>query len=102
MKIPKQIKIGGLVYTIEKSEKVTNEGGNFGSTHHRKQRIFLDPSETVQMSENTFVHEILHAIWYQAGLKSRYQKDHPGFEEEVVDALSNGLYQVLKDNKMLK
>ena len=102
MKIPKTLKIGGFIWTVEESEKIANEGNVFGSTHSRKQRIFLEPNESRQKKEHTLIHEIMHALWWQAGLNSRYKKDENKFEEEIVDALSNGLYQVLKDNNFLK
>lgn len=101
MKIPKKIKIGGFVWQVEESEKVTTEGGVFGSCHHAKQRIFLDPNETEQKKEHTLLHETMHAIWWQSGLRERY-KDTKNLEEEVIQALAHGVYQVLKDNDMLK
>lgn len=101
MKIPKKLKIGGFIWSVEESEKVSNEGEVFGSTHFKKQRIFIDPSETQQKKEHTLIHEILHAIWWQTGLNNRY-KDKKEMEEEIIQAVAHGLYQVLKDNSLLK
>ncbi len=96
MNIQKELKIGGFVFPVIESQEVANEGNAFGSMHFKHQKIFLEPSETIQMKEQTIFHEILHAIWWQSGLSSRYRKNQPNLEEEVIDALSNGLYQVLK------
>lgn len=100
MKVPNKIRIGAFDWTIEESEKIANEGGVFGSTHHRKQRIFLEPNETEQKKDHTLLHEIMHALWWQAGLHERYTKDQKVIEEEIISCLSNGLYQVIKDNKL--
>lgn len=103
MTIPATIKIGGFQWTVEENDKVANEGGVYGSTHHTKQRIFLEPNETQQKKEQTFLHEVMHAIWDNSGLSKRYKRDKDGdIEEEIMHALSNGLYQVLKDNDLLK
>jgi len=102
MIIPPTLKIGPFIWEIKESEEVANEGNVYGSTHHSKQKIFLEPSETQQKKEQVLIHETMHVIWHQAGLGKRYDKDHPRIEEEVVHALSMGLYQVLKDNDLLK
>lgn len=101
MKIPTTLKIGGFLWKINQSQAVANEGNAFGSTHARQQQIFIEPSETQQKKEHVLIHEAMHAIWWQAGLNSRY-KDQKNVEEEIIDALSMGLYQVLKDNNFLK
>lgn len=101
MKIPNKIKIGGFIWSIEQSEKVANEGNAFGSTHMRKQRIFIEPSENQQKKEHTLIHEIMHAIWWQSGLIERF-KETKNAEEEVIQAMAHGMYQVLKDNNLLK
>lgn len=100
--IPSSLRIGGFDWLIEENAEVTNEGNAFGTTHHGKQRMFIDPSETQQKKKHTLVHEIMHAIWWQSGLGVRYgEKNHPKLEEEVVAALSMGMYQVLRDNPQL-
>lgn len=101
MIIPKKLKIGAFEYLVTQNEEISNEGNSFGSMHTRKQKIFLDPNETQQKKEHTLIHEIMHAVWWQSGLCSRY-KDTPKIEEEIIDTISNGMYQVLKDNKLLK
>lgn len=100
MKIPKVLKIAGLVWNVKKSLDVTHEGSCYGSTHHSYQNIFLDPTTTKQKNEQTFIHEILHAVWSAYGLKEF--KAAKEFEEQILDSLSNGLYQVLNDNNLLK
>ena len=48
----------------------------------------------------TLIHEVLHAVWYVQGLSSRMDTGTVT-EEQVVDAVSNGLTQVMRDNPEL-
>lgn len=94
MKIPNTVRIGGVEYNVERTE-IVRIGNDicFGA---------IDYSESViQLSENdggghqhqcvTLWHEILHGILNHACLK-------PENEEEIVEVLSKGIYQVLQDN----
>lgn len=103
MKIPKKLKIGGFIWTIVENQDVNNESNVFGSTHYKKQKLFVEPllNITQQKREQCLFHEIMHALWWQTGLFERY-KDTPKMEEEIIQTLSNGLYQVLKDNSLLR
>ena len=101
MKIPKTIKVGGFIWTIQEDEKIATEGSVYGSTHHGKQQIFIDPDISQQKKEQTLLHEIMHTVFWQSGLNFRY-RENKDFEEDVVTSLSMGLYQVLKDNNFLK
>lgn len=100
MKIPKTLKICGMNWAVEVNRDVANEGQCYGSMHFTYQKIYLDPNTTPQKHEQTLLHEILHTAWANHGLGQR--KELKDFEEQIVDALSQGLYQVLKDNDMLK
>lgn len=102
MKIPATVKIGGFTWKIEEHQGVAEEGGVFGSTHSHTQKIFIEPGLTQQKKEQTLLHEILHAIWWQSGLNARYKNDKTIIEEEITQAIGHGLYQVLKDNNLLK
>ena len=98
MKIPKKIKIGGFIWEVCENQDVNNEGDVFGSTHYKKQKIFIEPfgNVTEQKREQTLLHEILHVVWWQTGLNRRITEK--GLDEEIIHTLSMGLYQVLKDN----
>lgn len=88
------------MWDVKISLDVTHEGNCYGTTHHSHQKIFLDPTTTKQKNEQTFIHEITHAVWSAYGLKE--VKALKEFEEQIVDSLSSGLYQVLNDNGLLK
>lgn len=96
MKIPSKVKIGGFDLTVKIDKDVALEGQIFGSTHCQTQTIFLDPTTTQQKREQTFLHEILHAISWQAGLDKQLADNK--LEEKIISSLSFGLHQVLKDN----
>lgn len=98
MKFPAKLKIGGFTWQVEENGDVSNEGNIFGSTHTRTQKIFLEPGLTKQKLEQTLLHEVMHAVWWQSGL-SKMSFDL-NVEETIVHALSMGLYQVFCDNNL--
>lgn len=94
MKIPESVRIGGVEYAVEFSE-IVRIGPElcYGAISY--------PDTTIQISETdagehqhqciTLWHEILHGIFNHASMK-------PENEEEIVEVLSKGIYQVLQDN----
>lgn len=101
MKIPKKIKIGGLDWDVVMSSDIADESSVFGSTHFQGQKIYIDPREKEGKQAQTLLHEIMHAIFWQTGLYERAKdKEIRIKEEEYTQAMSFGLYQVLKDNKL--
>src|SRR3990167_2559903 len=88
MKFPKQLKIGGHIYKV-KIEKESNVAVSSacGKTEREKGEIYIksDLMETEQMA--TLLHEILHVI-------------NGELSDSLVEALSQQLFQVLKDNDL--
>lgn len=100
MKIPNKLKIGGFTWEIKRDNKDLHvEGGCYGSTHYKDQKIFIEKEIPEDKANQALLHEILHALWWQQGLSSR--KYSPELEEEIVHSLSMGLHQVLKDNNLI-
>lgn len=99
MKLPlKKIKLGYNI--IEVRNFVTSESPNlYGAFYPQIKEIALNladmPSELKLL--NTFIHELLHACWYEYHLDDRKSAT----EEEIVLALSDGLTQALVRNKAL-
>ena len=103
MKIPKTIKIGGHQYTVifpyVFTERFDQCGDHDGST---KTIRITDNEYNVKRANSsiivTLIHEILHAIDQTTG--------HDMFQgnegEKHIEALSEGIYQVLMDNPKLK
>ncbi|MCK6462847.1 MAG: hypothetical protein L6Q29_03470 [Candidatus Pacebacteria bacterium] len=102
MKIPKKVRINGFDWQVNFDANVAYAGDAFGSTHYHKQQIFLDPSETQQKKEQCLIHEAMHAIFWQTGLWERLKNIQGIKEEEIIQALSFGVYQFLRENKFLR
>jgi len=96
MKIPNKIKIGGFYYKVEKRKSNDKEknSNNWGITYHSDKLILIDKDINEQQQIQTFFHEILHCI--DVIYNSRQ------LTEESIERLSQGIYQVLKDNRLLK
>ncbi len=101
MTIPPTLKIGGLTWTISFNKDIAREGNCFGSTHIFSQKINIDPDTPLEHQEEIFIHEIIHALIWTTGLHTVIDVDKK-LEEQIVSHLSPLLYQVLKDNDMIK
>lgn len=94
MKIPKKFKYMGLEYTVSYASPVDGARPNaWACTNHRQQTIVIDPTMTHQLQEQTFIHELLHVIFFNMGLD---QLDKDNMEEVFVNSMANGLYALLK------
>ena len=100
MRIPKKIKVFTHTYTVNivDTNDEKKDRDNWGRAHMSKLKIYIDRSLPTTRQEETFIHEMLHAIVHQCGLRHDWDKD----EEKYVDRLSNALYMVLKENNLLK
>lgn len=103
MRIPTKdfkIKIGPFIYEVIYSDGVSKEGNVFGSTHNDQQIIYLQKSGIKrQKQEQTFVHELLHAIHFVNGIIYRFDsKESLPSEEDVCREDSVLLYQIIRDN----
>ncbi|HYT01611.1 MAG TPA: hypothetical protein VEL70_01795 [Candidatus Acidoferrum sp.] len=87
MKIPKKIKVAGLVYQVKFLDHIPDSRAQ-AQTHHDKQIIYIRKMKQERM-EQTFFHEIMHCI-------------NGELEEFEAEAIAIGIFQVLKDNKLLK
>lgn len=94
MDIPKEIKIGGTKYAVKPVHKLVGDVGLLhGLIDYIDCTISLNEDQDWQVSCETVIHEILHGIIYHYNVHIDNDK-----EEEVVDAMAKGLYQVLEDN----
>ena len=94
MKIPKQIKIGGHICKIIFRDRVKEDGiDHLGSYNVRCSKIWIANDLTKSQQESTFLHEIIEAIDYCNQLELNHKQ---------ITTLEHNLYQVLKDNKLLK
>ena len=92
MEIPKKLNICGFEYTVEIRE--IDDSNLYGQHNLTKCQILIANDVTSkQKQEQTLIHEILHAIDCAVGTK---------LDEEQITALSRALYQVLKENSLLR
>lgn len=93
--VPKRLKIGPHIWKVELTDQID---GDEGECDTATLTIKVNPrNDTPSYIVCTLVHELYHAIWYQAGLGKRPK------EENVVVAFENGFIGLLRDNpKLLK
>jgi len=93
MKIPEKVKIGGVNYEIRDVENL-NDGQSvlYGKIDYENFIIELNTKYN-QIDHKCIVllHEILHGILNQVTLEVEN-------EELLVEVMSKGLYQIIKDN----
>lgn len=101
MNIPNQVKIGGILYSVGKTEEDIYIEGNqvMGLINSELQEILLDTKAKTDFVNITFLHEIIHGILMDRCI---ILHDNPSIEENWIQNLASGLYQVLKDNDLLK
>ena len=100
MKIPDKVRIAGHDYKVRWDDKGLVKESLIGDISNdfkeiRLCRYYKDERARAQSElEETFLHEILH------GIDRHYNND--SLDEKEIGRLSNGLYQVLSDNFIIK
>lgn len=91
MKIPTKLKIGGHIYKVElhKEGDVCEDAANCGTTNRVKGVIGINASNIRTEQEQTLFHEVFHVM-------------NASIDHALLDSLSQQIYQVLRDNKLLK
>lgn len=90
MKIPKTLKIGGKVYAVEITDKLSLGNVNYsGEILYNDLIIRICPSAKAKM-EADFVHEMVHGILSHLGYCEH--------DEKEVEELAEALYMVFTDN----
>jgi len=95
MRIPKKLKILGRTYSIEiRNNRFTKDGASTGATSTAwSQRIWIDNDQNKEGQEECLIHEIIEMILLATDIK---------LEHSTISTISGVLYQVLKDNNLLK
>lgn len=89
----KKIKVGGIVYDVELKEvvEINQDRNYYGSCDYKSAKIEIANTINEQRQEQTLIHEVMHAVFDEAGISLEN-------EEDIVNRLSLVWYQVLKDN----
>jgi len=93
----KKVKIGAHIYEVIYRDDMDDE--DMGVCRPRKLKLFVDDTVAQSQKEETFFHEVMHAIFNQTGLDKPLEDEK---EEQMVQILGHAIYQVLKDNDLLK
>ncbi|KGL45412.1 hypothetical protein EP56_07595 [Listeriaceae bacterium FSL A5-0209] len=92
--MPNEIKVGGMIYSVVEKEAVIidDDRNHAGKCNYTECQIELLSSLNPLRKEQTFFHELTHAILYEAG----YMYDE--HDEDLVDRFAIVAHQVFKDN----
>jgi Zn-dependent peptidase ImmA (M78 family) len=94
--LPTVIRLGYQDIKVIEVDAIDDTQGSYtNETHEIKIKGGMNASETL----NTVIHECLHAILYVYGAKEHFKNDDE--EENLVNAMANGLTEVLVRNKDL-
>lgn len=93
--IPSSIKIGAYTFAVVRLPDAEMPDDD-GSCDLASLRICLAASSPEERLRVVLLHEIMHALWWAASLPAR------AGEETAVNALSQGLVAVLRDNPGLE
>lgn len=97
LKIPGNIRIGGVDYKVDTQPNLRRGYGLlYGEISFDECCIHLSQTDGAgtERQKITLLHEILHGILWHYWSGEEIEN-----EEEIVTAISKGLYQVLKDNE---
>ena len=102
-KIPEKIKIGYQDVLIERTTaSFAKPSDSYGEYDHRKSIITIQENLSGLDEANTLLHEILHGIAYINSLTvGGMPLDKEDKEEIVINQMTNGLTEVLRDNQWL-
>jgi len=99
MKIPKSIKIGWRKYKVVYVKDLQDAEGNdlLGQINYNANVIRLESNHISEDYGNVvFLHEVVHGLFNSLGLNEQNNN------EDIVDGLSEIMYQVIKENKFIK
>ena len=95
MRLPSTLKIAGYQYNVVYEVHRSRDRGvnNPASCNSRAQTIWIDSDQHREGQESSLIHEIIEALDYHYELK---------LDHQTIATLETALYQVLRDNKLLK
>ena len=94
-KLPATVNVAGLTYSVVPNDDYTQGAEAYAITSHRRLeiRIGVEPPTAVQQVRLALLHELVHTVANSYGGGSGED-----LSEAWVDALSHGLFQVLREN----
>ena len=90
MIIPTQFSLGGFTWKVVRRKRLK---GKYGDCNLAKREIQILDTIDDELKEQTFLHELTHAIYFAMGVN---QDDH---NEQHIDAFAMYLHQYMKTAK---
>lgn len=87
-----EIKIGSILYKVKDKDLAITES-SLGEILYAKGKIHLEPKQSPERKLETLMHEVLHGVFYEAGIEDQ--------EEDVINRVGKMLTQTLTDNPLL-
>jgi Zn-dependent peptidase ImmA (M78 family) len=100
MRIPDTLKIGGHIVKIDKTDDMPTMSGNMGQSWNAYNSIKINTHFPESQQAITLVHEILHHLMSNLGYIYKKEDATVIHSEQTVEALAQGLFQVLRDNNL--
>lgn len=89
--IPKKVRVAGIEYGVAEIEHFQRDNDLLGQILYTHGIIKLDSAIANDRKEQVFIHELLHGIFFEAGIEEQ--------DEDMINRVAIVLYQVLKDNR---
>ena len=90
MKIPKKLKIGGKIYTVEITDKLYLGSANCSAEIMYNDLVIRICPQADGKMQSDLMHEMVHAIYDNLGYKEQ--------DEKRVEEMAQALYAVIVDN----
>jgi len=98
MKKINSLKIGGHIVKVKWENEMPVMSGDLGDSWVAYNSIHICTLYPESQQQEALLHEIIHYVLHNLGHK--YDCEDPIHTEKNVIAISQALYQVLKDNKL--
>jgi hypothetical protein len=86
----KTFRVGSVDYTVGEVEGLASKYDLYGQVVYGNTHIELDAGMSPTRKNDVFVHELLHAIFSEAGYREQ--------DEDVINRVAHVLHGVLRDN----
>lgn len=99
MKIPIKVKIGAHEFVVREVKFMREKDEDYGNMWIDQGFIEIDKDIMQSLKEETFFHEVGHAIGQVTGVTNGMDKEE---EEKFIQSFMHGVYLFLKENNLLK
>jgi hypothetical protein len=99
-KPPPSILIGHAYFTVKFDKHLSENSEAVGLTGPETQYILIDPKLGPDVERETVLHEAMHGIFFQSGLRLQsWHKDK--IEEQIIWSMAKGVFELLRSNPEL-